>query len=98
MESTGLYWLPVYALEGHFELIVGNSRHIRNMPGRKTDVKDSEWIADLVRSGPAARPLRRVGARLRTTPLACTSVGPNCLAQVTIKPPGLIFALKPVVG
>ena len=46
MESTGVYWRPVYAvLEGHFELIVGNARHIRNVPGRKTDVKDSEWIA-----------------------------------------------------
>src|SRR3974377_347472 len=52
MESTGVYWRPVYAvLEGHFELIVGNARHMRNVPGRKTDVKDSEWIADLVRHG-----------------------------------------------
>ena len=50
MESTGVYWRPVYAvLEGHFEVIVGNARHIRNVPGRKTDVKDAEWIADLVR-------------------------------------------------
>jgi hypothetical protein len=49
MESTGVYWRPVYAvLEGHFDLIVGNARHIRNVPGRKTDVKDVEWIADLV--------------------------------------------------
>ena len=38
MESTGVYWRPVYAvLEGHFDLIVGNARHIRNVPGRKTD-------------------------------------------------------------
>ena len=52
MESTGVYWRPVYAvLEEHFELIVGNARHIRNVQGRKTDVKDSEWIADLVRHG-----------------------------------------------
>src|SRR3712207_636502 len=52
MESTGIYWRPVYAaLEGHFELIVGNAHHIRNVPGRKTDVKDAEWIADLVRHG-----------------------------------------------
>src|SRR6187431_50379 len=52
MESTGVYWRPVYAvLEGHFELIVGNARHICNVPGRKTDVKDVEWIADLVRHG-----------------------------------------------
>ena len=52
MESTGIYWRPVYAvLEGHFDLIVGNARHTRHVPGRKTDVKDAEWIADLVRHG-----------------------------------------------
>jgi transposase len=52
MESTGVYWQPVYAvLEGHFELVVGNAHHIKNVPGRKTDVKDCEWIADLARHG-----------------------------------------------
>jgi transposase len=52
MESTGIYWTPVYGvLEGHFELIVGNATHIKQVPGRKTDVKDSEWIADLIRHG-----------------------------------------------
>jgi transposase len=72
MESTGVYWRPVYAvLEGHFELIVGNAKHIRNVPGRKTDVKDSEWIADLVRHGLIAksfvppRPLRELRELLR---------------------------------
>jgi transposase len=52
MESSGVYWKPVYALlEDAFELIVGNAQHIKNVPGRKTDVKDAEWIADLVRHG-----------------------------------------------
>jgi len=52
MESTGVYWKPVYAvLEGHFDLTVGNAHHIKNVPGRKTDVKDAEWIAQLVRHG-----------------------------------------------
>ena len=52
MESTGVYWMPVYAaLEGGFTLIVGNATHIKNVPGRKTDVKDSEWLADLCRHG-----------------------------------------------
>jgi transposase len=56
IESTGVYWQPVCAvLEGHFDLTVGNARHIRNVPGRKTDVKDSEWIADLVRHGLIAK-------------------------------------------
>jgi transposase len=56
MESTGVYWKPVYAvLEGDFELVVGNAHHIKNVPGRKTDVKDSEWIADLLRHGLIAK-------------------------------------------
>src|SRR5580693_5328500 len=72
MESTGVYWRPVYAvLEGDFELIVGNARHIRNVPGRKTDVKDAEWIADLVRHELIAKsfvpppPLRELRELLR---------------------------------
>src|SRR5689334_17753930 len=45
MESTGVYWMPVYALlEEHIALVVGNATHMKNVPGRKTDVKDSEWI------------------------------------------------------
>lgn len=57
MESTGIYWKPVYAiLEGHVsEVIVGNAQHIKNVPGRKTDVKDSEWLAELVRHGLIAK-------------------------------------------
>jgi transposase len=52
MEATGVYWQPVHAvLEGAFTVVVGNASHIRNVPGRKTDVKDGEWIADLVRHG-----------------------------------------------
>ena len=52
MESTGVYWMPVYAmLEDQFRLVVGNAHHIKNVPGRKTDVKDAEWIAELVRHG-----------------------------------------------
>src|SRR5262247_241453 len=52
MEATGVYWKPVYnLLEGHFELILANARHIKAVPGRKTDVKDAEWIADLLRHG-----------------------------------------------
>jgi transposase len=52
MESTGVYWKPVYAvLEGGFEIVVGNAHHIKNVPGRKTDVKDSEWLAELMRHG-----------------------------------------------
>jgi transposase len=76
MESTGVYWKPVHAvLEGHFDLIVGNAHHIKNVPGRKTDVKDAEWIAQLVRHGlvaksfvppPAIRDLRELVRHRRT--------------------------------
>jgi transposase len=52
MESTGVYWKPVYnLLEGHFRLVVANAAHIKNLPGRKTDVSDAEWIADLLGHG-----------------------------------------------
>lgn len=52
MESTGEFWKPIYnILEGSFELLVVNAKHIKNVPGRKTDVKDAEWIADLLRHG-----------------------------------------------
>lgn len=52
MESTGVYWKPVYAiLEDGFDVTVGNAQHIKNVPGRKTDVKDAEWLADLMRHG-----------------------------------------------
>ncbi|WP_153014762.1 IS110 family RNA-guided transposase, partial [Syntrophomonas wolfei] len=53
MEATGSYWKPIYNLlemEGMPALVV-NAQHIKAVPGRKTDVKDSEWIADLLRHG-----------------------------------------------
>jgi transposase len=49
MESTGVYWKPVYnILEGQFELLVVNAQHLKAVPGRKTDVRDAEWIAELL--------------------------------------------------
>lgn len=52
MESTGVYWKPVYnILEASFEIILVNARHIKNVPGQKTDKKDSKWIAKLLLSG-----------------------------------------------
>ena len=52
IESTGVYWRPVFnLLEGELEVILVNARHIKAVPGRKTDVKDSEWLADLLRHG-----------------------------------------------
>jgi transposase len=52
MEATGVYWRPVWhVLEGQVELVLANAQHIRNVPGRKTDVNDASWIADLLAHG-----------------------------------------------
>jgi len=52
MESTGVFWKPIYnLLEDDFKVMVINAQHIKTVPGRKTDVKDAEWIADLLRHG-----------------------------------------------
>lgn len=52
MESTGVYWKPVYTiLEGALEIVVANAQHVKKVPGRKTDVKDAEWLADLLCHG-----------------------------------------------
>ena len=52
MESTGVYWKPIFnILEDEFEVLLVNAQHIKNVPGRKTDVNDSEWICKLLRAG-----------------------------------------------
>ena len=52
LESTGVYWKPVWnLLEGQFEVLLVNAQHIKAVPGRKTDQKDREWIADLLQHG-----------------------------------------------
>lgn len=52
MEATGVYWKPVWhVLEGHFELVLGNAAHVKNVPGRKTDMNDAMWLADLMAHG-----------------------------------------------
>ena len=52
MEATGVYWKPVWAiLEDEFELLLVNARHVKQVPGRKTDVKDAEWLCQLAEAG-----------------------------------------------
>jgi transposase len=53
MEATGVYWKPVWNIlsDGKFDLILANAAHIKNVPGRKTDVNDAAWIADLIACG-----------------------------------------------
>ena len=76
IESTGVYWQPVYnLLEGDFTMLLVNPRHFKNVPGRKTDVKDARWLAELLQVGllrasfvppPAQRQLREL-VRYRST-------------------------------
>jgi transposase len=53
MEATGVYWKPVWHIlsEGDFELVLANARHVKNVPGRKSDVSDAVWLADLLAHG-----------------------------------------------
>jgi transposase len=52
MESTGVYWKPVWhILEGHVELVLANAQHVRNLPGRKSDMNDATWLAELMAHG-----------------------------------------------
>ena len=53
MEATGVYWKPVWHIlgDGGFELILANAAHVRNVPGRKTDVADAAWLAELLAHG-----------------------------------------------
>jgi transposase len=52
MESTGVYWKPIFALlEGQFAVLLANAQHLKAVPGHKTDIKDAEWIADLLQHG-----------------------------------------------
>ena len=52
MEATGSYWKPIWnLLEDRFELLLANAAHLKAVPGRKTDVRDAEWIAELFRYG-----------------------------------------------
>lgn len=52
MEATGVYWKPVWnVLEGSFELVLANAAHVRNVPGRKTDVNDATWLSELLAHG-----------------------------------------------
>jgi transposase len=53
MEATGVYWKPVWAVlcEGDFALVLANAHHVKAVPGRKTDVNDATWLADLLAHG-----------------------------------------------
>ena len=101
MESTGVYWKPPWAaLEDRFTLLLVNAQHVKAVPGRKTDVKDAEWLADLLRHGrlrgsfvPDAdqRELRDL-TRLRTVRVRARAAELNRL-QATLEKAGLKLAV-----
>ena len=63
MESTGIYWQPVFNLfEGHFKLLLINAQHLKKVPGRKTDMKDAQWIAQLLQCGLLRRVLSPIAS------------------------------------
>ena len=63
MESTGVYWRPIWnVLEEELALMLVNAQHMKAVPGRKTEVKDAEWLADLLRHGRHARQLHSGGS------------------------------------
>jgi transposase len=73
MEATGVYWKPVWhVLEGTFQLVLANAQHVRNVPGRKSDASDSEWLSDLLAHGlirssfVAERPMQELRDLTRT--------------------------------
>ncbi len=73
MEATGVYWKPVWnVLHGAAELLLANAAHVKNVPGRKTDVNDATWLADLLAHGLVRasfvpdKPAQELRALLRT--------------------------------
>jgi transposase len=96
MESSGVYWKPVWhVLDGDFELVLANAMHIRNIPGRKSDVNDATWIADLLAHGlirssfvppPSVQELRDL---TRTRKQLVREIAPNtpCASRRRWRPP-----------
>ena len=86
MESTGIYWKGVWhVLEGHFPLLLANPYHMHNIPGRKTDQNDAEWIADLLGHGLLKASFVRLfpvssgrNGLLKKRWRACATSGTNC--------------------
>jgi len=86
MEATGVYWKPVWhLLEEHFELVLANAQHIKNVPGRKTDVNDAAWIADLLAHGlirasfVPPKPIQELRDLTRTRKQLVREVSQHCL-------------------
>ena len=88
MEATGVYWKPVWhVLEGQFELLLANAAHVKNVPGRKTDVNDATWIADLLAHGlirasfVPPTPIQELRALTERASSSCASDARTCSAS-----------------
>ena len=79
MEATGVYWKPVWAiLEDEFDCLLVNARHVKQVPGRKTDVSDAAWLCQLLEAGLLRRsfvPPKPIRALRRACAFFCVSVG-----------------------
>jgi transposase len=87
MEATGVYWKPVWHIlsDGEFELVLANAAHVKNVPGRKTDVNDATWLADLLAHGlvrgsfvPDQQTQEMRNPGLRRGRLCCAAVSSSC--------------------
>ena len=85
MESTGVYWIALYELlvERGFEVLLVDARRVRNVPGRKTDVLDCQWLQDHLRIVARCVPSRRSGLRPAPLLAATLDVGGLCLPIIS---------------
>jgi transposase len=82
MEATGVYWKPIWnVLEEELALLLVNAQHMKAVPGRKTDVKDAEWIADLLQHGRLAREFRAAAPPTGTARSDALSDEARCAAS-----------------
>ena len=93
MEATGVYWKPVWHIlsDSAFTLVLADAAHVKNVPGRKTDINDATWLADLLAHGLIrASFVPESEARLRSSPLliTCSRMAPSIgtSAQITQPP------------
>src|SRR5271165_1555045 len=79
MEATGVYWKPVWRIlsDGEFELVLANAAHVKNVPGRKTDVSDATWWPSCWRTGWSEGVLCRI-SKLRRCATCCAAVSSSC--------------------
>ena len=85
MEATGVYWKPVWHVlsDGDFELVLANAKQVKNVPGRKTDVNDATWLADLLAHGLTAAASCRM-PRPRFCAICCCAPANNSFAREAV--------------